>query len=45
MSLNKKYELSQIAKLYCRDLRRNSTKAEKILWGAVRDRKLCNKKF
>ena len=45
MSLNKKRELTEIAKLICRDLRKNSTKAEKILWNKLRNRKLDGKKF
>ena len=45
MSLNRKKELSEIAKIICRDLRRNSTEAEKIFWEEVRNKKFCNKKF
>lgn len=45
MSLNKKRELTEIAKLICRDLRKNSTEAEKILWNKLRNRKLDDKKF
>ncbi|MFZ0456049.1 MAG: DUF559 domain-containing protein [Ignavibacteriaceae bacterium] len=45
MSLNNKIKLEEIAKIVCRDLRRNSTKAEKILWVAVRYRKFYGKKF
>jgi len=45
MSLNKKSELIEIAKVFCRDLRRNSTEAEKIFWEAVRHKKLDGKKF
>ena len=45
MSLNKKRELLSIAKVLCRDLRKNPTKAEKILWKALRNRKLLNMKF
>ena len=45
MSLNKKRELLSIAKVLCKDLRKNPTKAEKILWKALRNRKLLNMKF
>ncbi len=45
MSLNKKRELSQIAKVICRDLRKRSTEAEQVLWEVLRNRKLINKKF
>ncbi|AFH47886.1 Hypothetical protein IALB_0174 [Ignavibacterium album JCM 16511] len=45
MSLNKKRELREIAKTFCRQLRKNSTEAEKIFWEIVRDRKFLNKKF
>jgi len=45
MSLNKKRELSEVAKFVCRELRKNSTEAENILWDALRNRKLDNKKF
>lgn len=45
MSLNKKRELREIAKTFCRQLRKNSTEAEKIFWEIVRDRKFRNKKF
>lgn len=45
MSLNAKYKLSQVAKIVSRDLRRQSTEAEKIFWEAVRNKKLLNRKF
>lgn len=45
MSLNNKKELKQIAKVVCRDLRKNSTEAEKIFWEAVRNKRLMGKKF
>ena len=45
MSLNFKKELREIAKVVCRDLRMNSTMAEKIFWEAVRNKKLIGKKF
>jgi len=38
-------ELHNIAKIVCRELRKNSTDAEKILWEALRDNKFYNKKF
>ena len=45
MSLNKNKELREIAKIRCRDLRRNSTKAENIFWKKVRNRKFLGRKF
>jgi very-short-patch-repair endonuclease len=45
MSLSFNTELKQIAKLYCRELRRNQTKAEKIFWEVVRNRKFMGLKF
>ncbi|MGD8781322.1 MAG: endonuclease domain-containing protein [Ignavibacteria bacterium] len=45
MSLNKNSQLRQIAKKLCRELRKNSTPAEKIFWEVVRNRKFMNKKF
>ena len=45
MSLNRKKELRKVAKIVCRDLRKNSTMAEKIFWEAVRNKKLNGKKF
>lgn len=45
MSLNKKRELTEIAKTICRELRKNSTEAEKLLWNALRNRKLDGRKF
>ncbi len=45
MSLSKKRELREIAKLLCRDLRKRSTNAERILWDALRNRKLDEHKF
>ncbi len=41
----KKRELSQIAKVICRDLRKRSTEAEQVLWEVLRNRKLITKKF
>jgi len=45
MSLNRKRELVEVAKVVCRDLRKNSTKAEKIFWEAVRNKRFIGKKF
>ena len=45
MSLNRKKELTEIAKSACRDLRKNSTESERIFWEAVRRKKLSGKKF
>lgn len=45
MSLNKNPELIKIAKMILRDLRRNATPAEKILWQKLRNKRFCNKKF
>jgi len=45
MSLNRKRELNEIAKVICRDLRKNSTMAEKIFWEAVRNKRFVGKKF
>lgn len=44
MSLNNKKNLVEIAKVVCRELRTNSTEAERILWEVVRNKKL-GKKF
>ena len=40
MSINSIRQLRAIAKELCRDLRKRSTNAEKILWEIVRNRKL-----
>jgi len=45
MSLNHKKELVEIAKIVCRNLRNNSTEAEKLFWAEVRNNKFDNKKF
>lgn len=45
MSLNRKKELIEIARVICRDLRKNSTMAENIFWEVVRNKKLNGKKF
>ena len=39
MSLNRKKELTEVTKVLCRELRKNSTKAETIFWEAVRNKK------
>ena len=45
MSLSYDPRLRQIAKELCRKLRKNQTKAEKIFWEVVRDRKFIGLKF
>jgi len=45
MSLDKRKQLSIIAKKLCRELRVNQTESEKILWGRIRNRELLGKKF
>lgn len=45
MSLNNKTKLIEVAKILCRDLRKNSTKAERILWEELRNKKFYGKKF
>lgn len=45
MSLNNKQNLKLIAKELCRELRKNSTPAEQIIWDNLRNRKLLNIKF
>ncbi|MCP5064254.1 MAG: endonuclease domain-containing protein [Ignavibacteriae bacterium] len=45
MSLKKNRELKEIAKIRCRELRKDSTKAEKIFWEHVRNRKYLGLKF
>jgi very-short-patch-repair endonuclease len=45
MSLNNKKKLVGIAKAICRELRTNSTEAERILWEVLRNKNLCDKKF
>ena len=45
MSLNNKRKLVEVAKVVCRNLRKNSTEAEKVLWEAVRAKKFDGKKF
>lgn len=45
MSLNNKTKLVEIAKVVCRELRKNSTKAERIFWEKVRNKQFYGKKF
>ena len=45
MSLNNKNKLVDVAKVVCRDLRKNSTSAEKLLWKAIRNKNFEGKKF
>ena len=45
MSLNNKNKLVDVAKVVCRDLRKNSTRAEKLLWKAIRNKNFEGKKF
>jgi very-short-patch-repair endonuclease len=45
MSLNNKHKLIEISKAISRDLRKNSTEAEKILWEALRRKNFDGKKF
>ena len=45
MSLNRESELRQLAKERCRELRSRSTPGERILWEALRDRRLDRLKF
>ncbi len=44
MSLNNKRKLVEVAKSVCRELRKNSTESERLLWESVRAKKL-GKKF
>ena len=45
MSLDKRKELSIVAKKLCRELRINQTRSEEILWERIRNRQLLGKKF
>ena len=45
MSVDVNPKLFAVATARCRELRRNSTESEKILWERLRNRKLLNKKF
>ncbi len=40
MSLNNKTKLVEIAKVVCRELRKNSTKAERIFVGRIKKQKI-----
>ncbi len=43
--MDRYYKLRRITKVLCRENRKNSTYAEKIMWEAVRNRKLNGKKI
>jgi len=45
MSLSKNQKLIAVSKQLCRNLRKQATNEESILWEHLRDRKLNNKKF
>jgi very-short-patch-repair endonuclease len=45
MSLNSKNELRDLAKNICRELRKNSTTAENLMWSELRNHKLGGLKF
>jgi len=45
MSLNSKSKLAEVAKVVCRELRKNSTKAERLFWEKVHNKKFLGKKF
>src|SRR3990172_9803598 len=45
MSLSRDNNLVEIAKLVCRELRKNSTKAERKFWDKVRNKQFLGKKF
>jgi very-short-patch-repair endonuclease len=45
MSLSKDPRLRLFVKQVCRDLRKNQTKAEKIFWNEIRNRKVLGLKF
>lgn len=45
MSLNSKAKLVEIANVLCRELRKNSTEAERLFWEKVRNKKFLGKKF
>ena len=45
MSLIDRRKLIEVAKVVCRELRRNETESEKILWNAIRNRNLKGMKF
>ena len=45
MSLNIKKQLVEVAKVVCRELRKNSTNAEELIWQAVHNKKFEEMKF
>jgi len=45
MSLSRDPRLVLVAKTLCRELRRNSTEAEDLMWQRLRNRQLLSKKF
>jgi len=45
MSLNNKTKLFEVAKVVCRELRKNSTKAERKFWDKVRNKNSLGKSF
>ena len=45
MSLTKNTKLIEVAKVLCRELRKNQTYAESILWEQLRDRKFHGLKY
>lgn len=45
MSLSRNSKLIEISKRLCRDLRKHSSKSEKIFWESVHNRRFLNKKF
>ena len=45
MSLARNKKLIEVAKVVCRELRRNETEFEKVLWEAIRNNNLFGKKF
>ncbi len=45
MSINRNPKLIEIAKQFCRELRKSQTSEEKILWERIRNRKLLGGKF
>ena len=45
MSLKRDPKLFEIVKLKCRELRKKSTKAERIFWEQVRNKRFSGKKF
>lgn len=45
MNLSNRTKLTEIAKVVCRELRKNSTEAEKLFWEVVRNHGFEGKKF